>query len=257
MSNGYGYKTAVSPASTGGFPGYNYGYPAQGAATLPASAAMPTSMQAPMQMPMQSMQMPTQSMLSPMQTSMQMPMQSMQMPMQSMMSPMQMPMQSMQAFPPSVPNGSFITPQGGNVAAAPAAEESYVENIIRMNRGKMATLYMTYENNREWNAKIFRGVIEAAGRDHIIISDPSTGMRYLLLTLNLDYVTFEGPINYSYTFQGVTITNTTPTNATTPMSTSPMSTLPMSTSTMSTSNMSTSPATTATLGTTTLGREQV
>ena len=37
MSNGYGYKTAVSPASTGGYPGYNYGYPAQGAATMPAS----------------------------------------------------------------------------------------------------------------------------------------------------------------------------------------------------------------------------
>ncbi len=217
MSNGYGYKTAVSPASTGGYPGYNYGYPAQGAATMPASSLMPTSMQAPMQMPMQS---PMQtSMQMPMQ-SMQMPMQSMQMPMQSMMSPMQMPMQSMQAFPPSVPNGSFITPQGGNVVAAPAAEESYVENIIRMNRGKMATFYMTYENNREWNAKIFRGVIEAAGRDHIIISDPSTGMRYLLLTLNLDYVTFEGPINYSYTFQGVTITNTTPTTETTPMNTS-------------------------------------
>ena len=52
-----------------------------------------------------------------------------------------------------------------------------------MNRGKMATFYMTYENNREWNAKVFRGIIEAAGRDHIIISDPSTGMRYLCLRL--------------------------------------------------------------------------
>ena len=132
---------------------------------------------------------------------------------------------------------------GGKCRCGPAAEESYVENIIRMNRGKMATFYMTYENNREWNAKIFRGVIEAAGRDHIIISDPSTGMRYLLLTLNLDYVTFEGPINYSYTFQGVTITNTTPTTRNNTYEYINYEQL--------------SPMTTATLGTTTLGREQV
>lgn len=127
---------------------------------------------------------------------------------------------SAQAMPPMVPNGSFVTPTGGTVVTVPATEESYVENILRLNRGKMATFYMTYENNREWNAKVFRGIIEAAGRDHIIISDPSTGMRYLLLTLNLDYVTFDGPINYEYTFNGVTISNTTAmptTTATAPM----------------------------------------
>jgi len=112
--------------------------------------------------------------------------------------------------PPMVPSGSFISPAGGNVGTAPVVEESYVENILRLNRGKMASFYMTYENNREWNAKIFRGIILAAGRDHIIINDPTTGMRYLLLTLNLDYVTFDEPINYQYPFQGGSISNTTP-----------------------------------------------
>lgn len=111
--------------------------------------------------------------------------------------------------PPAVPSGSYMTPSGG-VIPAPAREESYVENILRLNRGKMATFYMTYENNREWNAKIFKGIIEAAGRDHIVISDPSTGMRYLLLMLNLDYVTFNEPINYEYPFNGQTVTQSTP-----------------------------------------------
>lgn len=114
--------------------------------------------------------------------------------------------------PPMVPSGSFVTPSGGNIVTLPATEESYVENILRLNRGKLATFYMTYENNREWNAKIFKGVIEAAGRDHIIISDPSTGMRYLLLMLNLDYVTFNEPINYEYPFNGGTVTPSTPMN---------------------------------------------
>ncbi|MFX3632094.1 MAG: spore coat protein GerQ [Candidatus Pristimantibacillus sp.] len=120
------------------------------------------------------------------------------------------PMLAQQAFPPNVPSGSFVSPMGGNIVAVPVAEESYVENILRLNRGKMASFYMTYENNREWNAKVFRGIIEAAGRDHIIISDPSTGMRYLLLTLNLDYVTFDGPIAYEYPFNGNVISNLTP-----------------------------------------------
>ena len=61
---------------------------------------------------------------------------------------------------------------------------------------------MTFENNTQWNAKVFRGEIEAAGRDHIILSDPQTGTRYLLLMVYLDYITFEGPIKYNYPFSG-------------------------------------------------------
>jgi spore germination protein Q len=79
-------------------------------------------------------------------------------------------------------------------------EQSFIENILRLNRGKVGTFYMTYENNSEWNAKVFKGVIEAAGRDHIIISDPQTGMRTLLLMVNLDYVTFNEQLNYSPAF---------------------------------------------------------
>jgi spore germination protein Q len=80
-------------------------------------------------------------------------------------------------------------------------EESYIENILRLNLGKMATLYMTYENNKEWNAQIVKGRLEAAGRDHIIVSDPTTGMRYLLLMVNLDYITFDEELNYTYPFR--------------------------------------------------------
>ncbi|TVX98809.1 spore coat protein GerQ [Cohnella terricola] len=104
------------------------------------------------------------------------------------------------ATPLPVQTGSAVTPTGTTLPSVPATEESYVENILRMNLGKVATLYMTYENNSEWNAKIFKGVLEAAGRDHIIISDPKTGRRYLLLTLNLDYITFDEPLNYTLPF---------------------------------------------------------
>jgi spore coat protein GerQ len=110
---------------------------------------------------------------------------------------------------PSVPSGAGITPTGGSIVTVPQ-EESYVENILRLNRGKRATVYMTFENNSQWNAKVFRGIIEAAGRDHIILSDPATGTRYLLLMVNLDYITFDEPINYEYPFQGGIVTQQTP-----------------------------------------------
>lgn len=125
-----------------------------------------------------------------------------QMQAQGSMMPMSMPNMTMMQqgmIPPPVASGVPITQGGVTLPSAPT-EESYVENILRMNLGKVATLYMTYENNSEWNAKIFKGVLEAAGRDHIIISDPVTGKRYLLLMLNLDYITFDEPINYTLPF---------------------------------------------------------
>lgn len=80
-------------------------------------------------------------------------------------------------------------------------EQSYIENILRLNLGKTGTFYMTYEGNKEWNAKIFTGIVEAAGRDHIIISNPDTGQRTLLLMVNLDYVTFDEELNYVPTYR--------------------------------------------------------
>ena len=77
-------------------------------------------------------------------------------------------------------------------------EESYIENIIRLNRGKIGTFYMTYSDSNEWRDRVYKGVIEAAGVDHIIISDPRDGKRYILLNIYLDWVEFNEEINYDY-----------------------------------------------------------
>lgn len=90
--------------------------------------------------------------------------------------------------------------QAQNVQGMLPMEQSYIENILRLNEGKRATVYMTFENNEEWNAKVFRGIVEAAGRDHIILRDPQTGKRYLLLMIYLDYVTFDEELNYQYPY---------------------------------------------------------
>ncbi len=75
-------------------------------------------------------------------------------------------------------------------------EQSYIENILRLNKGKKATLYFSYADSINYRDKIYTGIIEQAGRDHIVISDPTTGKWYLLLMIYLDYVEFEDRINY-------------------------------------------------------------
>jgi spore germination protein Q len=82
-------------------------------------------------------------------------------------------------------------------------EQSYIENILRFNKGKVATFYMSFSDSLEWRDKSFTGVIEQSGRDHIILSDPKTGKWYLLLLIYLDYVVFEEKINYNLPLLGI------------------------------------------------------
>ena len=105
---------------------------------------------------------------------------------------------------PRVDQNNFQTAMGGS-ASSPNnygdtmlnIEQSYIENILRLNRGKLATFYVSFPDSVDWRDKTFTGVIEAAGRDHIIISDPNTGKWHLLLMIYLNYVDFNEKINYS------------------------------------------------------------
>lgn len=112
-------------------------------------------------------------------------------------------MQPPYTVPPMQPPTGVAGAKGGiNVPGMLPIEESYIENILRLNKGKLVEVFTTFENNREWNAKIFKGVIEAAGRDHLILSDPQTGARYLIPMVYVDYVKFDEPIDYEYQFPG-------------------------------------------------------
>lgn len=97
-------------------------------------------------------------------------------------------------------HGGMPTSPSTAAMPLPAMQQSYIENILRMNLEKVATVYMTFEHEGGAESKAFRGEIEAAGRDHVIINDNKTGTRYLLPLIYLDYVTFQGPINYAYPF---------------------------------------------------------
>lgn len=103
------------------------------------------------------------------------------------------------------PNIAF--PKDANLNTAPIGgtgdeEQSYIENILRQNKGKTARAYFSFPDSNTWRDKIFEGVIEAAGKDHLIMSDPKTGKWSLILLIYLNFVEFDEPINYKKTFIG-------------------------------------------------------
>ena len=102
----------------------------------------------------------------------------------------------------TIPNQQSIPSydQSQKITYNASEEQSYVENIIRINKGKMAKFHVTVPGSVEWPDRVFNGIIEQAGRDHIIVSNPNTGEWYLILLIYLDFVTFDEPINYSPQF---------------------------------------------------------
>lgn len=110
---------------------------------------------------------------------------------------------------PNQNNTTISTPPGNQnytsnisnfeVMALPA-EQSYIENILRLNKGKQVRIHMTFPDSSEFRDREFKGIIEQSGRDHIIISDPATGTWELLLMIYVDFISFDEPINYSEKF---------------------------------------------------------
>lgn len=103
-------------------------------------------------------------------------------------------------FPGSpIYSGNIATP---NQSMAPTNmneyipdEQSYIENILRVNKGKKVSVYQSFADAGEWKDRIFTGIIEQSGRDHIILSDPTTGNWYLLLMIYVNFIKFDEEIN--------------------------------------------------------------
>lgn len=112
---------------------------------------------------------------------------------------------------PVFPQGQFVAqpnpydmvgavPFQGDTSPRLGQQQSYIENILRLNLGKVATVYMNFENS-QWGSKIFKGIVMAAGVDHIILKDLQSETRYVLLMVYLDYITFDEEIEYAYPYR--------------------------------------------------------
>ena len=72
-------------------------------------------------------------------------------------------------------------------------EKAYIENLLRLNKGKEVKVYMIFPNSNE---KEFNGILESSGRDFIIISEPSTGKWEVLPMMYIEFITFDEKVNY-------------------------------------------------------------
>ena len=89
---------------------------------------------------------------------------------------------------------SNITPVDTGEANLPM-EQSYIENILRLNKGSHAKAYISFPDSVNWKDKIFDGIIEQAGRDHLVMS-LTDGKWILVPMIYLDYVEFDEKIIY-------------------------------------------------------------
>ncbi len=79
----------------------------------------------------------------------------------------------------------------------PFREQSYIENILRLNRGKPGVFYFSFDNAISGsNNRIVRGVVEAAGRDHVILRELQSDHRFLFPMIYFDYAEFDEELNY-------------------------------------------------------------
>ncbi|NYF23436.1 spore coat protein GerQ [Sporosarcina sp. JAI121] len=103
------------------------------------------------------------------------------------------PYQNQHVTPPPV-----TLPAGGRQPGPPRREESYIENILRLNRGEPGTFHFSFEHALDTgkNTKAVRGTVEAAGRDHVILSDSTTGHRFLFPMIYFDYAEFDNEVKY-------------------------------------------------------------
>ena len=114
----------------------------------------------------------------------------MQNPNMQQMPQMQMGQQQMVPPPVTLPSG---IPSG-----LPAGEQSYIENILRLNIGEPGIFHFSFSNTLgdDLNVRNVAGYVEAAGRDHVIIHEAGTDHQFLFPMIYFDYAEFEGQVNY-------------------------------------------------------------
>ena len=69
----------------------------------------------------------------------------------------------------------------------PISNQTYLENILRLNIGKLGTFYFTYTGSDDWRDRVYKGIIEQVGRDHFVVRDPKNQKYYIFQFHQLQY----------------------------------------------------------------------
>lgn len=96
---------------------------------------------------------------------------------------------------PTFPN-NMNNYMGNDDNITSSGEQSYIENILRLNKGKKVKVFASFPDSREYPDRIFDGVIEEAGKDHVIMSSPALGDWYLIPLIYVNWVESEEKLNF-------------------------------------------------------------
>ena len=93
---------------------------------------------------------------------------------------------SSQNEPSYIPSQSSSPPGVGYVNE----NVSYAEDILNKNKGKKLKVYMSFSDSIEWRDKVFEGILEAWGRDFLLLSDRKNNRWYMVWNIYIDYIEF-------------------------------------------------------------------
>ena len=80
--------------------------------------------------------------------------------------------------------------------------EKYIDDILKLNKGKKIILHTTIPGSNEWQDKTFEGIIENIGKDHIVMSNPQNGEWYLVPMIYTAFITFLEEVNNNSSLYG-------------------------------------------------------
>ncbi len=93
-----------------------------------------------------------------------------------------------------IPTPNQQTAPNINTSSNNMNNTDFIEDVLKAVEPIQITVYATFNGSKEWLDKRFSGILEAAGRDHIIISDPATGHWTLIPNIYVDYIVFDESI---------------------------------------------------------------
>ena len=76
-------------------------------------------------------------------------------------------------------------------------EESYIENILRNNKGKKIKAHASFSDSVLWRDRVFEGIIKNAGRDNLVLYNEEEDKYYLVLMIYIDFFEFDEEITYA------------------------------------------------------------
>ena len=63
---------------------------------------------------------------------------------------------------------------------------NYVDEYLKINIGKKIEAHVSFSDSIEWRDSVFKGFLESAGKDYIVIN--SDNKKHIIWSIYLDYI---------------------------------------------------------------------